>query len=184
MTDASPAIDADLVREVYDSITLVALAGVPEIAPVTPGPDTAEGTTLAAFERAHTLTAVEIGRGFRAFHAVARAAALFFEHHDLLVTPTLAHPPWEHGRLEYDRPGRSMGSWIDAIFEYGPFTAPFNIGGQPAISVPTGQSADGLPIGVQIVAAHGREDLLFRVAAQLEEALPWADRRPRVHAAA
>ena len=182
--DTSPAIDADLVREVYDSITLVALAGVPEIAPVTPGPDTAEGTTLAAFERAHTLTAVEIGRGFRAFHAVARSAALFFEDHDLLVTPTLAHPPWEHGRLEYDRPGRSMGSWIDAIFEYGPFTAPFNIGGQPAISVPTGQSADGLPIGVQIVAAHGREDLLFRVAAQLEEALPWAGRRPRVHAAA
>jgi amidase len=184
VAEASPAIDADLVREVYDSITLVALAGVPEIAPVTPGPDTAEGTTLAAFERAHTLTAVEIGRGFRAFHAVARSAALFFEDRDLLVTPTLAHPPWEHGRLEYDRPGRSMGSWIDAIFEYGPFTAPFNIGGQPALSVPTGQSADGLPIGVQIVAAHGREDLLLRVAAELEETLPWAGRRPRVHAAA
>jgi amidase len=182
--EASPAIDADLVREVYDSITLVALAGVPEIAPVTPAPDTAEGTTLAAFERAHTLTAVEIGRGFRAFHAVARSAALFFEDCDLLVTPTLAHPPWEHGRLEYDRPGRSMGSWIDAIFEYGPFTAPFNIGGQPALNVPTGQSADGLPIGVQIVAAHGREDLLLRVAAELEKALPWAGRRPRVHAAA
>jgi amidase len=168
VAETSPAIDADLVREVYDSITLVALAGVPEIAPVTPGPDTAEGTTLAAFERAHTLTAVEIGRGFRAFHAVARSAALFFEDCDLLVTPTLAHPPWEHGRLQYDRPGRSMGSWIDAIFEYGPFTAPFNIGGQPAISVPTGQSADGLPIGVQIVADHGREDLLLRVAAELE----------------
>jgi amidase len=76
-----------------------------------------------------------------------------------------------------------MGSWIVAIFEYGPFTAPFNIGGQPAISVPTGQSADGLPIGVQIVAAHGREDVLLRVAAQLEEALPWAGRRPRIHAA-
>jgi amidase len=54
----------------------------------------------------------------------------------------------------------------------------------PAISVPTGQSADGLPIGVQIVAAHGREDLLLQVAAQLEEALPWGGRRPRVHAAA
>jgi amidase len=181
--DATPAIDADLVREVYDSITLVALAGVPDIAPVTPGPGTAEGTTLAAFERARTLTAVDIGRGFRAFHAVARSAALFFEDHDLLVTPTLAHPPWPHGRLEYDRPGRSMASWIDAIFEYGPFTAPFNIGGQPAISVPTGQSADGLPIGVQLVAAHGREDLLLRVAAHLEEALPWAGRRPYVHAA-
>jgi amidase len=183
VTEASPAIDADLVRDVYDSITLVALGGVPDIAPRTPTRENVEGTTLAAFERARTITGVEIGRGFRAFHAVARATATFFHGQDLLVTPTLAHPPWEHGRLDYDRPGRSMASWIDAIFEYGPFTAPFNIGGQPAISVPTGQSADGLPIGVQLVAAHGREDLLLQVAAQLEEALPWAGRRPRVHAA-
>jgi amidase len=184
VTDASPAIDAELVREVYDTITLVALAGVPDLAPATPGADNVEGTTLAAFERAREITGVEISRGFRAFHAVARAAALFFETHDLLVTPTLAHPPWPHGRLDYDRPGRSMGSWVDAIFEYGPFTAPFNIGGQPAMSVPTGQSADGLPIGVQLVAAHGREDLLLQVASRLEEELPWAGRRPGIHAAA
>jgi amidase len=77
-----------------------------------------------------------------------------------------------------------MASWIDAIFEYGPFTAPFNIGGQPAMSVPTGQSADGLPIGVQLVAAHGREDVLVRVAAQLEAAAPWAERIPLVSARA
>ena len=112
VVDASPAIDADLVREVYDSITLVALAGVPDIAPVTPGPDTAEGTTLAAFERARTLTATEIGRGFRAFHAVARAAALFFVDHDLLVTPTLAHPPWEHGTARV-RPAGALHGLVD-----------------------------------------------------------------------
>ncbi len=183
VADAARAIDADLVREVYDGITLVALGGVPDLAPVAPGPHNVEGTTLAAFERARTITGVEVGRSFRAFHAVARAAAAFFESHDVLVTPTLAHPPWPHGRLDYDRPGRSMASWIDAIFEYGPFTASFNIGGQPAMSVPTGQSADGLPIGVQLVAAHGREDVLFRVASQLEQALPWAGRRPGIHAA-
>jgi amidase len=184
VAEAAPAIDAELVREVYDTITLVALAGVPDLAPAAPGPHNVEGTTLAAFARGREITGVEISRGFRAFHAVAHAAAAFFADHDLLVTPTLAHPPWPHGRLDYDRPGRSMASWIDAIFEYGPFTASFNIGGQPAISVPTGQSADGLPIGVQLVAAHGREDLLIRVAAQLEEALPWAGRRPGVHAGA
>ena len=182
--DARPAIDAELVREVYNTITLLGLAGGFDAAPRPPGAGNLEAVSLAALEEGRRITAVEIARGFRAFHAVARAAAVFFETHDLLVTPTIAHTPWPHGRLDYDDARHTMGSWIDAIFEYGPFTAPFNIGGQPAISLPTGLSADGLPIGVQLVAAHGREDLLFQVAAQLEEALAWAARRPGVHAGA
>ncbi len=63
-----------------------------------------------------------------------------------------------------------------------PFTAVFNVTGQPAISLPLAMSSDGLPIGVQIAAGHGREDLLIRLALQLEEAMPWAGRRPPVHA--
>ena len=60
------------------------------------------------------------------------------------------------------------------------FTPPFNMSGQPAISLPLHWNEAGLPIGVQLVAAYGREDVLVRVAAQLEAAHPWTDRRPPV----
>ena len=63
-----------------------------------------------------------------------------------------------------------------------PFTVPFNVTGQPAISLPLYWNSQGLPIGIQLVAAYGREDVLFRVAAQLEHAQPWADKWPSVHA--
>ncbi len=63
-----------------------------------------------------------------------------------------------------------------------PFTTQSNISGQPAISLPLHRTADGLPVGIQLVAAFGREDLLIQVAAQLEAAAPWADHRPPVHA--
>jgi amidase len=95
---------------------------------------------------------------------------------DLLVTPTLASPPVRIG--EHDaRPGdplagmRRAGEWVA-------FTPPFNASGQPAISLPLHWNDAGLPVGVQLVAAYGREDLLIAVAAQLEDAHPWADRRP------
>jgi amidase len=94
------------------------------------------------------------------------------------VTPTLGQLPAPHGTLDYDNQDHTVRSWLRRILEFGPFTAPFNVSGHPAISLPLGQSREGLPIGVQLVAAHGREDLLLGVAAQLEQAVPWNSRRP------
>jgi amidase len=109
-----------------------------------------------------------------------RMAAWWDDGCDVLVTPTIALPPPELGYLA-PPPGDPLGN-VDRVFGLMAYTPQFNMTGQPAISLPLHWSADGLPIGVQLVAAYGREDVLFRVAAQLEEILPWRDRRPPVHA--
>jgi amidase len=92
---------------------------------------------------------------------------------DLLLTPTTARPPQPLGT--WDDSGDDPMDAFHAAVPEGAYTAIFNITGQPAISLPLGES-DGLPVGVQLVAAQGREDLLIQVAAQLERAEPWADR--------
>jgi amidase len=95
---------------------------------------------------------------------------------DLLVCPVLNGPPPPLGWLT--DPLEGLGR-VTAIMQ---FTAQFNVTGQPAISLPLSWNDDGLPIGVQLVAPFGREDLLVRIASQLEVAAPWADRVPPVHA--
>lgn len=86
---------------------------------------------------------------------------------DLLLTPTLAEPPPPLGHLS----GPEAGTRLRRLLQ---FTSQFNVTGQPAISLPLHVSDDGLPIGVQLVAAAHREDVLVRVASQLEAAMPWA----------
>ena len=107
-----------------------------------------------------------------------RRVANWWTGHDLLLTPTLGAPPPELGWFTADGPeheGQRIASFI-------PYTAQFNMTGQPAVSLPLHWTPGGLPVGVQLVAAYGREDLLVKVASQLEQAAPWAGRHPQLPA--
>jgi amidase len=127
-----------------------------------------EGTELG-----RSFTAVEVHRAVaRLADGVMRAPEWWTSGFDLLVTPTLQQPP-PHGRGF----GRTMKRRSGGLF-----TMPFSISGQPAISLPLHWTPDGLPVGVQLVADYGRADLLLRVAASLEEALPWRHCLPPIFA--
>ncbi|MDQ1456218.1 MAG: amidase [Actinomycetota bacterium] len=99
--------------------------------------------------------------------------------YDLLLTPTLGEPPVELGT--FSTPDEPLLGFMRAA-TFVPYTPLANMTGEPAISLPLYWNADSLPIGVQLMAAYGREDVLLRVAAQLEHARPWVDRLPPVHA--
>jgi amidase len=100
---------------------------------------------------------------------------------DLLLTPTMAEPPPEIGDVVGTKEDPERG--MTRATAFATYAAPFNVTGQPAMSVPLAtEPTHGLPIGVQLVAPYAREDMLLRIAAQLETARPWADRRPPVHA--
>jgi amidase len=109
-----------------------------------------------------------------------RTAAWWSDGFDLLVTPTLGEPPPKLGELV--PPPHDVFAGMTRSLSVIPFTAQFNITGQPALSLPLHWNRAGLPVGVQLVAAYGREDVLLRVAAQLEQAQPWTHRTPPVHA--
>ena len=136
-----------------------------------------------------TWTLVEMGRALSAPDYIAAQRALlglqrgaeawFASGFDLLLTPTLGEPPVPLG--EFHTPDEPILGFVRAA-TFVPFTPLTNMTGQPAISLPLHWNAQGLPVGVHLVAAYGREDLLLRVAAQLEAAQPWAERVPPVHA--
>ena len=99
---------------------------------------------------------------------------------DLLLTPTMGEPPTPLGA--FDDSGPEPIRAIERGVLTAAFTAILNATGQPGISLPLHWGDDGLPIGVQLVAPCGREDVLIRVAAQLEQARPWAGRVPPLFA--
>ncbi len=109
---------------------------------------------------------------------ITRTVAAFMNDYDVLLTPTLADVPRPLGELGPDAPPESASLLAAA---YVPFTPLANITGQPAMSVPLYWTEEGLPVGAQFIARAGEEATLFQLAAQLEAARPWTQRRPALH---
>lgn len=145
--------------------------------PVTP--DDVEGLTWAMAELARTMSASDHARALAAAVRHRRAVQQWWaDGFDLLLTPTVGEPPPRLGRF-VDDPTDPLQP-LERSGLLAAFTGAFNVSGQPAISLPLHWTVEGLPVGIQLVAAYGREDLLLRVAGQLERAQPWAHRRPPV----
>ena len=146
-----------------------------------------------------SISAADFVTATRALQMDARRIGQFFTGWDVLLTPTVSTPPPPVGSLQpsaRDRTALSLlgrmnaGKLLDMMgmldqaaaeaFEFTPWTPVFNVTGQPAMSVPLEWNSEGLPIGLHLVGRFGDEATLFRLAAQLEQAQPWAERRPAV----
>lgn len=160
-------------------------------------PDEVEFTTWALGLLGGEVRAGDYELALRHLQGASRRVAELFVDHDVLLTPTVAAPPPRHGEL-MPRGAEALllraigrlraGKLLDLVgalesaaakaYEYIPFTPVFNATGQPAMSVPLWWTPAGLPLGMHFVGRFADEATLLRLAAQLEEARPWADRRP------
>jgi amidase/aspartyl-tRNA(Asn)/glutamyl-tRNA(Gln) amidotransferase subunit A len=122
---------------------------------------------------AKQLSAADYVRAVDAIRMHSRRVVAFWDTHDVLMTPTLPRTAPRLNTL-----GAELATAGDEYMDFVSFTYPFNCTGQPAISLPLGVDAAGLPIGVQLVASPRGESVILGLAAQLEQARPWADRRP------
>lgn len=147
----------------------------------TPSLENLEATSWAYYQYGKSLKATELMEVFDIKNMVARQVGMFFTKYDVLLSPTTAHPPLPLGQLNANAEGVDAIQWTEQIFTYAPFTCLFNVTGQPAISLPLGWSSANLPIGMQFAARNSDEATLIRLAAQLEQARPWKNKRPVVH---
>jgi amidase len=128
-------------------------------------------------EQGRATSGTAYAQALGAMQAVGRRLAAAVAPFDAVLTPTLARLPQPVGALRDDA---DPAADFQAQVAFTPFTGPWNIAGLPAISLPLGWSGQGLPIGMMLGAAHGAEGPLLALAAQLEEAAPWAGMHPRI----
>ena len=156
-----------------------------------------EPGTQALAALGKVISAGDYAKALNYLSASSRRIARFFEDHDALLTPTLARPPVPIGSLQMSETesrivqlqSRLNAAWImkalhvidvlaEKTFDFIPYTAVFNVTGQPAMSIPLYWNEEMLPVGMQFAARFGAESTLFRLAGQLERAQPWFDRLP------
>lgn len=132
--------------------------------------DDIEPFTRFMYDMAENVTGQDLFEGFERLEAVCHRVGDFFTTTDLWLSPTMPVLPPPLGLLDTT----SVEAMATHAYRHIAMTNTFNMTGQPAVSLPLGFSADGLPIGVQLVSSFGREDQLFAVGAQLETAMPWS----------
>jgi len=202
--EATPDIDGDALADDFLSIYFAnAAAAVTAVKAQTGCSDKGfEADTLAAAAIGRAISAPEFIEIHGRWNTYARALGEFFTRYDLYLTPTVASPPLRVGQLETTPLNRFATQLMLALnlgglvlrtgyvhqmarehLQHTPFTQLGNITGTPAMSVPLHWTADGLPVGSHFNAPIGGEGLLIRLASQLEQARPWAHRRPPVFAA-
>jgi amidase len=178
--EADPAIDRAAVIPTF--LTLMAANTVVNLSshPTAGRPARQDEVEKVTWASAHSLGAKLSGadyvRATQTAHRLGRQMAAFHAQYDVLLTPALAMLPPKLGWI--DMMMDDVEEYWRRVFAFSPFTVWFNITGQPAIVLPVGQTTDGLPLSVQLVARYGDEASLFRLASQLESARPWFDRKP------
>ena len=179
VNEANPAVEGAAVVPTFltlvSSNTVVNLNSHPT-AGRPPRPGEVETVTLATAARGERVAAADYVRATQTAHRLGRQMAVFHADWDVLLTPGLATLPPKLGWI--DMMMDDVDEYWQRVFTFSPFTVWFNLTGQPAMMLPLGMSAEGLPVAVQCVAAYGGEATLFRLAAQLEAARPWIGRRP------
>ncbi len=141
-----------------------------------PDEDEIEPLSRVLFERARATPSISYLTAIAQLQALARGLVAFFADYDVLVTPALAERPLAIG--ECNGLGADPLADLSRSGMFTPYTALFNITGQPALSLPVGFGTDGLPTGVQLVGKPLNEDRLLQLALQIEAAHPWAHHRP------
>jgi amidase len=184
LIEASPPINGEQLTDAFIHMWEAGTAqGIDSLAPLLgkkPTPEEFEPLTWALYEAGQKVTAPQYLIGITLLQQMSRAVAHWMQDYDLWLTPTLAEPPLKLGELDPTRDNPRAG--FERAAKYVPFTPIQNATGQPAMSVPLYWNEAGLPVGAHFTARFGDEATLFRLAAQLEEARPWATKRPPVSA--
>lgn len=181
VTEAAPKLDLEMITHAFvvlwsagNAVTIKALGASKEMK------EMVEPLSWTLYEMGCHYDAADYLLAVGNIQRMARDVARFFEDYDVWLTPTLAEPPVPLGT--FDSPPDDPLRGFTRSGEFVPFTPICNATGQPAMSVPLFWNGDGLPVGTHFIGRFGDEATLFRLAAQLEEARPWKDRRPPVSA--
>jgi amidase len=145
------------------------------------GPDTLEATTLALYQHALGLNADTIAKCWQRLHRLSMRTDEFFNRWDILISPVCLTTAPPLGWINAQADGMNMLEWFDLnLAQFAAFTPLANACGNPAMSVPLHTGRNGLPVGVHCMARFGNDAGLLQLAAQFENALPWAHRRPEL----